>query len=119
MRSPTNRPMAQLFPAPSPAPISVPRPLYPNRLISRLRSKSWYVVPTGPEYLYYQIAWNPAMRWHFRDVQADIKMIGAMASVIMNDEIKGYCIVFCQSVTVPPTYRVKEIGVEYDPRKTY
>jgi hypothetical protein len=59
------------------------------------------------------------MRWHFRDVQADIKMTGAMAAVIMNDEIKGYCIVFAQGIIVPSTYRVKEIGAEYDPRKTY
>jgi hypothetical protein len=59
------------------------------------------------------------MKWHFRDVQADLILKGAMASVIMNDDLKGYCIVYCQDLVIPDTYRVKTIGTEYDPRKTY
>jgi hypothetical protein len=117
MTHPTNRPL--YIPPEAPIKTSVWKPIYRSRIINRLRTRSWYVVPTGPEYLYYQIAWNPAMRWHFRDVQADIKLTGAMSSVIMNDDIRGYCIVRAQSILVPDTYRTKLIGAEYDPRKTY
>ena len=98
---------------------TIPRPLYLNRIINRLRTKPWYFVPTGPEYLYYMVQWNPAMKWHYRDIQADIHLTGSMASTIMNDPVKGYCIVFCQELMVPDTYRVKLIGPDYDPRKIY
>jgi hypothetical protein len=113
---PTNRLLLQYSP---PQSLPEPRPRYLNRIISRLRKQSWYTLPSGPEYFYYKLLWNPAMKWRFHDVQGDFKLQGPDATVKHFDEQKGFCIVYCTGLITAEYLRVTKIGTIYDPRQIY
>jgi hypothetical protein len=76
-------------------------------------------LPSGPEYFYYKILWNPAMKWRFHDVQGDFKLQGPDATVKHFDEQKGFCIVYCTGLIHAEYLRVNKIGSIYDPRQVY
>jgi hypothetical protein len=90
---------------------------YPNKVISRLRTKSWYSTPKEPPHLYYKVFWDQRIYTKPNEVLCMLHMTGEDARIVRIEGLAGWAVVYATSLMIPDICSVKEIGPTYDPRK--
>ena len=91
---------------------------YPNKVISRLRTRPWYsAAPKEGPYLYYKVFWYNKIYTKPNEVLCMLHMTGKDARIVRSDGLAGWAVVYATTLVIPDICTVKELGPTYDPRK--